>query len=300
MSQKILLTGGSGLIGTSIAEHLRSRGVEVLAPSHADGDLRNPDFCKKIIVGVDRVFHLASFRKNVAYHLAHRKEVMEANIGMTDVLSKALLEQGKPIPVTFFSTAILGAYPENLGAGIHACQAGKYARSPSIDDIADGYAAAKLRCEQHWREVCAEMKSPLLIVRPSSAYGPGDNFGPEANVIPSLIKKCREGQGSFTVWGSGKQMRSFLYAPDVGPALMTLIEKNVTGVEYLCPPERVSIRQLAEMIRGLVKPEMGIEFDTSQPEGPSFPVLPMHSALKGMPWTPLADGLKATVNAMSS
>lgn len=309
MTGRILVTGGNGLLGKALTEHLRTLGADVFAPSSTDGDLRDPDVCKKIVSGIDQLFHLASFRRNVAYHLTHRKEVMEANIGMTEALAGALKSEGRAIPVTFFSTAILGTYceiseksgniPEKSGAGILACQAGRYARSQdiNIDDIADGYAAAKLRCEERWRETCTELQSPLLMVRPPSAYGPGDNFGPEANVIPSLIKKCMDGKDSLTVWGSGQQIRSFLYAKDVGPALMTLIDGGVTGTQYLCPPERVTIGELAGMIRDLVRPEMTIAFDTSQPEGPSFPDFPPHERLRDFSWTSLSDGLRATVKA---
>ncbi len=282
---RILLTGGTGLLGSALAGHLRQLGADVSAPSHADGDLRDTDFCKKILSGVDHVFHLASFRRNVAYHLKHRDEVIENNLAMTDALSSALLDSKKSIPVTFFSTAILGTYAR-----------GQNARSLEMEKIEDGYAAGKLHCEYRWQEVCAQLKSPLLIVRPASAYGPGDNFGADANVIPSLIKKCSEGKYSFTVWGSGKQLRSFLYANDVGPALMELIDGNVTGMQYLCPPERVSIGKLAEMIRDLMKPEMKIVFDASKPEGPSFPPMPLNPLLKNFHWTPLKTGLQKTVD----
>lgn len=276
---RILLTGGTGLLGRAVADYLRSLGADVQAPSREEGDLRDADYCKKILPGVDHLFHLASFRRNVAYHLQHRDEVIEKNLAMTNALSTALKNESRPIPVTFFSTAILGTLPSDV----------------TPEQIEDGYAAGKLHCEHRWREVCTELNSPLLIVRPASAYGPGDNFGPDANVIPSLIKKCAEAKDSFTVWGSGTQMRSFLYAPDVGSALMKLIDAGITGTQYLCPPERVSIGKLAEMIRDIVKPGMKIEFDVSKPEGPSFPMLPLHPAIKNVPWTGLLEGLRATI-----
>ncbi len=198
---------------------------------------------------------------------------------MTYALSMALVQAKKSVPVTFFSTAILGTF------------------DPAItpETIEDGYAAAKLYCEHRWQDVCAKLNSPLLIIRPASAYGPGDTFGPDANVIPSLIKKCAEGKDSFTVWGSGKQKRCFLYAEDMPKALMTLIDGSVTGTQYLCPPDLVTIKHLAENIRDLVKPDAGIVFDASKPEGPSFPPLPLHPILNGFEWTGLRDGLKKTI-----
>lgn len=228
---------------------------------------------------VDHLFHLASFRRNVAYHLEHRDEVLATNTDMTDALGGVLTENGKAVPVTFFSTAILGTIDPTISAL----------------DIEDGYAAGKLHCENHWREACAETGSPLLIVRPASVYGPGDNFGPEANVIPSLIRKCIDAKDALTVWGSGKQMRSFLYAGDIGPAVMKLIDGNVTGMQYLCPPERVSIGTLAKMIRDIARPGLNIEFDPTKPEGPSFPELPMHAVLKDVGWTRLEEGVRRTV-----
>ncbi len=277
--KKILLTGGTGILGAALGNHLKSLGFNVIASTHADGDLRDREYCRKIMKDVDHLFHLASFRRNVAYHLEHRDEVLAGNTDMTDALGSVLSENKRPIPVTFFSTAILGTM----------------APSVSALDIEDGYAAGKLHCENHWREACAEIGSPLLIVRPASVYGPGDNFGPEANVIPSLIRKCMDAKDALTVWGSGKQMRSFLYAQDIGPALMALIDGGVTGTQYICPPERVSIGKLAEMIRDIARPGLAIEFDTTKPEGPSFPEFPVHAMLKDVGWTGLEEGLRETV-----
>jgi nucleoside-diphosphate-sugar epimerase len=91
-------------------------------------------------------------------------------------------------------------------------------------------------------------------------------------------------------------MRAFAFAPDVAEATLRLLEAAAVGLQFLSPAERVSIRQLAILIRDLVHPGLPLAFDASRPEGPSFPGLPPHPCLRNFAWTPLEEGLRLTVD----
>lgn len=288
--KRVLVTGGTSLLGQPLVEKLIERGAEVrvttqragLRPAaiqnidYRIGDLRELAFCRSIVEGIDAVFHLASFRRNVAYHLEHRDEVIAWNEGMTKSLLSAL--EGKAIPVVFFSTALVGTLPDET--------------DPT--SIPDGYLAAKVMCEELWTEAAELQGSSLLIVRPVNAYGPRDRFAADGNVIPALMVRCQEAEKELVVWGSGRQKRTFIYTSDVANATMHLLDAGAMGVQHLCPPECVSIRELAEMIRDLVRPGLPIRFDPSKPEGPDLCHLPMPEALKAFQWTELREGLRRT------
>ena len=142
---------------------------------------------------------------------------------------------------------------------------------------------------------------PLLVLRPVGVYGERDTFTEEGNVIPSLMAKAEAAKDELRVWGSGKQERVFIYAQDLVRALLTLLDHGATGIQYVMPPDTVTIREVAEKIRDMVKPNLKLVFDTSRPEGQrSLAVLPNHPCLKDFEWTPLQDGLWNTYEGWKS
>ncbi len=295
----VLVTGGTGFIGSFLVEALLDAGAKVRVPVRTknfrtlserrdevewiEGDLRTAEYCTELVRGVDHVFHLASHRRNPDFHSKYSSDVMNGNVQMSLALIQGMKEAGATPSVTFFSTANV---------------------PPSSDVIAlvqneklDGYVLGKALCETLWFAASKQRKFPLLIVRPIGAYGPRDTFTEEGNVIPSLMVKAQKAKEHLDVWGSGHQHRVFLYVEDLIGAVMKLIERDATGIQYIVPPSSVEIRLLAKKIRDLVNPKVPIKFDPSKPDGKrSFVRLPMHESLKSYEWTPLEKGLKETVD----
>jgi len=294
--RRVLVTGGTGFIGSFLVEELLRRGAHVRVPMRAknyralsarraeiewmEGDLRQAEFCRELVADVDFVFHLASQRRNVRYHHERCQEVFATNKAMSLALA-AVLSDIPPIPVVFFST---GNIPEPCDVD-----------AVSSQKTFDGYVIGKAACEELWLAEKKQRDFPLLIVRCVGIYGPRDTFSVEGNVIPSLMVKAQKSTDSLKVWGSGKQERSFLYVEDVIRALFLLIESGAQGVQPLSSSKSISVADLATQIRDLVNPELSITFDESQPEGiRSLPHLPGHPSLQKFPWTPLSEGLQKT------
>jgi len=283
-SNLVVVTGGTGCIGSFLVELLLKKGATVRVPfrnsyGHLEhvadqiewmkGDLSDPEFCTTLLQGATHLVHLAAFRQNIDFHKHHRDEVIEKNVQMTTNLIGACAPS---IHVTFFSTALLGTVDNPI-------------------DASDGYIAGKAACEELWQATALT----LLLLRPVNVYGPRDRFAEGANVIPALMAKAQKEEETLSVWGSGKQERSFLYAPDLAMVAMAFIENGSTGVRYITPPEVLSIGDLSARIVQLVKPGLQIVFDTSHEEGamgmPSFPLDPL---LQDITWTPLSEGLRET------
>jgi UDP-glucose 4-epimerase len=283
-SNLVVVTGGTGCIGSFLVELLLKKGATVRVPFRNDyghlkhvsdqidwmkGDLSDPEFCTELLQGATHLCHLAAFRQNIDFHVQHRDEVIEKNVQMTTNLIKA---SSSGTHVTFFSTALLGTVD-------------------NPKDASDGYIAGKAACEELWQA----SGLTLLLLRPVNVYGPRDRFGEGANVIPALMDRSQKEEKTLSVWGSGKQERSFLYAPDLAAVAMAFIEKGSSGVQYITPPEVLSIGDLSAQIVQIVKPELQITFDTSHEEGamamPSFPLDPL---LQDITWTPLSEGLQET------
>lgn len=297
----VLVTGGTGFVGSYLVERLLAEGAKVRVPIRAknyralsarrsevdwrEGDLRDGEYCQSIVAGVDHVFHLASCRRMPDDHRNRASDVLNANVGMTLAMLEGIREHG-PVPVTLFSTANVP-----LDTDIIAL-----ARAEEVD----GYVLGKALSEVLWLTAQRQRPFPLLIVRAVGAYGPRDTFSEEANVIPSFMVRTRSAKKALELWGSGDEQRTFLYVEDLVDSVLSLIAADATGIQYISSPEAWTMRELAESIRDLVRPDLPVHFDHKHPVSPRIIPLPMHPALRSFPWTPLSEGLKRTYDWWSN
>ncbi len=292
----VLVTGGTGFIGSFVVERLLAEGATVRVPIRSanyralserraevdwrEGDLRDAEYCRELVEGVDEVFHMAACRRNPKYHHDRCGDTAQENVRMTIALLEALKE-GPPVPVTFFSTANVPPTLDTLAL----------AQQESVD----GYVLGKAMCEALWFAASRQRKFPLLIVRPVGAYGPRDTFAEDGNMIPAFMTKARAAKEDLQLWGTGKEERMFLYVEDLVNAVFTLREAGAQGIQYIASGEVVNIRELAEQICNLVQPGLRVSFDASKHLGPRAQVLSeTHTSIRHLPWTPLAEGLKRT------
>ncbi len=290
-----VVTGGTGFIGSFMVERLLKEGASVRVPTRrADhgflehvahridwrmGDLSDSAFCESLIDGADLLFHLASYRKNVALHRAEPATVLARNLEMTLALAGAA--QSYPLWTVCMSTAL----------------------APSVIDLSalasaeaiDGYGLGKALCEAQWIAASHEFGLPLLIPRPVGVYGPRDRFAEDGNVIPALMVRSAAARGSLSVWGDGTAVRQFLFVEDAVEAVFRLLVADATGIQLLVPDGKTTMAELARMIVDLNQPGLELAFDPAKPSA-SLVFAPdtRHPALADMRWTPLAEGLRRT------
>jgi nucleoside-diphosphate-sugar epimerase len=142
---------------------------------------------------------------------------------------------------------------------------------------------------------------PVAIVRPTNPYGPHDNFDPErSHVIPALIVRAIAGEKPFKVWGSGRAVRSFIYAKDATRGMLLAL-MNAADCEpvNLGSPEAVSIADVVRLVLRLAgRDDSEVEFDTSKPDGHPRKV-PRIERLRSIGvdhFTSLEDGLRETID----
>ena len=171
-----------------------------------------------------------------------------------------------------------------------------------LEPTNEWYAVAKIAgiklCQAYRRQYGSDFVSAM----PTNLYGPNDNFDlSSSHVLPALIRKFHDAKTSgdprVEIWGTGSPMREFLHVDDLADACVYLMEHysddmhiNVgTGVD-------LSIRELAEKVRGVVFPDAVLHFDTSKPDGTPRKVLDV-SRLRELGWSPKYDldsGIRST------
>ena len=267
---RVLITGGAGFVGSHLAEALLARGDEVHALDNlSTGSIDNIAHLKshpKFSYTIDTVTNepmLAELvdRSDVIVHLAAAVGVkliveapvhtIETNLHGTEVVLKLANKKkklvliastsevyGKSVDVPFQEEADLVLGPSHKHRWAYAC-------SKLIDEF---LALA------YWKE----RKLPVIIVRLFNTVGPRQT-GQYGMVIPNFVRQALAGQ-PITVFGDGRQTRSFTYVGDVVRAVVALIdEPRAVGQVYnIGNGYEISIGDLAERIRALAGSESEI------------------------------------------
>ena len=140
---------------------------------------------------------------------------------------------------------------------------------------------------------------------PTNMYGPGDNFDLEnSHVLPALIRKFHDaktqGCDSVTLWGTGSPMREFLHSDDLGRACIYLLEHYDDEVAInVGVGEDISIKELAQILKGVIEFEGEIHWDRSKPDGTLRKLLDI-SRIKALGWRAqigLEEGIRQTYHS---
>jgi UDP-glucose 4-epimerase len=260
---KILITGGSGFIGSHLADAYVARGDEVFVIDdlstgsienirhlkehprfhYTVDSVQNQPVLAELIDSCDVVFHLAA-AVGVKLVVESPVQTIETNVRGTEVVLSMANKKKKKVLVA--STSEVYGLSEqvpfredgNLVMGATTKGRWSYACSKAIDEF---LALA------YWRE----KKLPTVIVRLFNTVGPRQT-GQYGMVIPTLVKQALSGR-PLTVYGTGKQTRCFAYVGDVVQALMKLMEHPdaVGEVFNIGSAEEISIDALAERIRAI-------------------------------------------------
>lgn len=269
--RKVLVTGGTGMIGRPLVEALVAEGAHVRIASLDDPsrapegvefrrvDLREFSECLKVAEGCDCVFQLAGVKGSPAMTAKRPASFFVPTVTFNTNMMEAARRQGVE---RYMFTSSIGVYAP--APVFHEDDVWK--TFPSENDRFAGWAkrmgelqAEAYRIEYGWDKIS--------IVRPANVYGPYDNFDPNnAMVIPSLIHRALSGENPMVVWGDGSAIRDFIHAKDVAAGIMRVVEQGYNRPVNLGSGTGVSIRRIAEIIQNSI-PGLEIRWDTTKPTG---------------------------------
>ena len=269
---KALITGGAGFVGSHLAEQLLQRGHEVgVIDNLSTGSIENISHLKiaprfsYVIDTIDNEPLLAEWidRSDVVFHLAAAVGVkliverpvhtIETNVHGTEVVLKHANKK-KKLVVLASTSEVYGKstdvpFRENAEHVLGATSKHRWA-----------YACSKLLDEflalAYWKE----RKLPVVIVRLFNTVGPRQT-GQYGMVLPTFVRQALGGQ-PITVFGDGRQSRSFTYVGDVVDALIALASepRAVGEVFNIGNTSEVTIRHLAERVKTLTSSESLIQY----------------------------------------
>ena len=289
---KILITGGNGLVGRSF------NGSDFIKISTKDGDLKDRNIAKEIIQkhNPTGIIHCAAKVGGIMGNTNYPGDFYHDNIMMnTNVIEEARKNGVKKL-IFFSSTCV---FPDKV----------EYPLSPEKIHLGPphnsnyAYAYAKRMGQVQIQAYREQYGVNYFTVIPCNIYGPGDNYDLEnGHVIPSLIHKmylAKQNNTDFVVWGSGSPLREFIFSEDVAELTMMLYEKyNGVDPVILSTSEEVSIKDVVLMIAEIFEFKGDVIFDSTKPDGqlrkPSD-----NSVIKEMfpdyKFTPMETGLRKSI-----
>jgi GDP-L-fucose synthase len=299
-TDKILITGGAGFLGSFVQERLRQLGYTNLVP------LRKRDFDLTHEAEVDRLYqshkpdailHLAAEVGGIGANRDNPGRFFFANLAMGVYLIEAARKFGLK---KFVQVGTICAYPKFTPVPFHEDEL--WNGYPEETNAPYGIAKKSLlvMCQSYRQQYGLN----AIYLLPVNLYGPRDNFHLHtSHVIPALIRKCvqarQRGDKQITAWGTGSASREFLYVEDCAEGVVAAMEKYDSPEPVnLGSGREITIKQLMELVARLSRFEGRIEWDTSKPDGQPRRCLDVSRAKQEFGFaaiTSLEDGLRKTI-----
>jgi GDP-L-fucose synthase len=268
----VMVTGGSGLVGSAIKDFVTANpkeNEEWVFLSSKDGDLRDRKSTEAIFnkFKPTHCIHLAAKVGGLFANMAQKVEFYRENTLINDnIMELCRIHKVKKL-VSFLSTCI---FPDKTSYPIDETMLHDGPPHPSNE----GYAYAKRLIDTMNRAYAEEYGCNFTSIIPTNIYGPHDNFSIQnGHVIPGLIHKCylaKKDNTPFTIWGSGKPLRQFIYSLDLAE-LTVWVMRDYHSPEPITlsvdEASEVSIGEVALSVAKAMKFEGEVVFDTEKADG---------------------------------
>lgn len=295
-SDRILVTGARGLVGSAVMDDLRAEGFEdVVGIGRQDCDLMDRAATEALLAKVKpaHVFHAAARVYGIVGNMKNQAQSFFENVSInTNVIHAAHLADVHKI--TVMGTGAVYPFPSP--------------RLPLVEDdiflgrphsAEEAYAHAKRAALAMLEAYLADHGLHWAYVISCNLFGPRDKFDTNfGHVVPSLVAKfhhARETGGNVSVWGDGSAQRDFLYVKDCASAVRHIMQGG-TGPVNIGGGTVYRIRDIVETLARVADMEDRIEWDPSKPNGQDYRAYDLSKldALGFAPAYSLEEGLRET------
>jgi nucleoside-diphosphate-sugar epimerase len=312
-NRKVLVTGGSSFIGSSLVEALLDKGAKIrvvddLSSGKTEnirhliddrqiefvrGDLREQSVVEQAVDGMDVVFHLAADHGGRGYVDLHQAPCA-VNLLLDGLVFRASHKAGVD-KVVYASSGCV--YPNHLQTDPKKILFLTEEMVGPPYDADNMYGWAKLMAEMTLRAYYRDWGMKSACCRYFTVYGPR---GVENHAVIAMIARAFTRQNPFIVWGTGEQIRNWTYIDDIVSGTILAAEKIDDGTAVnLGTMERIKVIDAVDEILRTLRHHPKIELHPEMPTGPLNRVADNSLAKRLLGWEPqvmFQDGLHRTID----
>lgn len=307
--EKILITGGNGFIGSHLARYLLKRGHFVRIVDTASNEYMKEDYCSEVLKldlrkwnnclaatkGMDKVYNLAANMGGIGFITEVGAEVMYDNTLINTHMLEAC--RRNKIKRYFFSSSAC-VYPTYRQKDSNVKGLKEEDAYPADPDNFYGWEKllAEKMCEAYQRDYGLNIR----MARYHNIYGPEGTYkGGREKSPAALCRKVVEASnpGEITIWGDGKQTRSYCYIDDCVQGTVALMQSECDEPINIGSERLVTIDELADMIIKFSGKSITKRYDLNAPQGVRGRNADISLAQRVLEWEPkvsLEEGLAKT------
>ena len=304
MEKTILITGGAGFIGSHLCDFLLNKNFKIICvdnlitgnkkniehlSNNQNFKFINQDISKHIAINenLDYILHLASPASPVDYQKIPIQTLKVGSLGTHNTLGLALVKKAKYLLAStseVYGDPLVNPQPETYWGnvnpiGVRGCY-----------DESKRFAEALVMAYHRIHNV------DIRIARIFNTYGPRMSKD-DGRVVPNFMTQILSSK-PITIYGDGRQTRSFCYVSDLIEGIYRLMMSNINEPVNLGNPEEHTILEFAEKIKKITKSKSKIVFKDLPIDDPRVRCPDISKAKKILNWEPkftLGNGLKETI-----